>query len=285
MNNSGQGIISLFLIITIFFLGINVGQEQGFLTPFPLICTIFSLFLFFYFIKHETRVNDPLLDLSLFKSSLFSVSLIAAFLIFTCNFFINVLLPFYFEDLRQIPAGTTGIYMMVWPAVMLIATPFSGYFADNFQQENVTLFGLTILAASFFGWRIVDQHTPLLFVSLLLAMGGIGMSFFQTPNNALIMSNAPKKKLGIAGALNALSRNLGMISGTSLVTTILYFAMSQKIGYTITTYPHNHSNIFVYGMHTAFSSAALIITFTWLLTFYRAWITRNKQKKSLTSKK
>lgn len=272
------GIISLFLLITIFFLGINLGQEQGFLKPLPIICSLISLGLLTFFITHENKTNDPLLDLSVFKSALFSVSLIAAFLIFTCNFFINILLPFYFEVLRQVSAGSAGFYLMIWPIIMLLATPFSGYIADHFQQEIVALFGLTILAVSFFGWRIVNQNTPLLFVGLLLALGGIGMSFFQTPNNALIMSNAPKEKLGVAGALNALARNLGMISGTSLVTTILYFAMSQRIGYQITTYPHGHNQIFVYGMQIAFSSATVIICLTWLLTFYRIWMRKREFK-------
>ena len=92
------------------------------------------------------------------------------------------------------------------------------------------------------------------------------------------MSNAPKEKLGVAGALNALARNLGMISGTSLVTTILYFAMSQRIGYQITTYPHGHNQIFVYGMQIAFSSATVIICLTWLLTFYRIWMRKREFK-------
>ncbi|MCP0886602.1 MFS transporter [Ligilactobacillus sp. WILCCON 0076] len=270
------GIVSLFLTISLFFLGVNIGQEQGFIQLIPLSLFVVSALLLAYFIVHELNVKIPLLDLSLFKSSLFTISLIAAFLIFTSNFFINVLLPFYFENLRGLSSGTAGLYMMIWPVTMLVGTPISGYIADKFDQEYVTLFGLTILAISFFGWRMVDANTPLLFVGSLSMIGSIGMSFFQTPNNALIMTNAPKQKLGVAGAMNALARNLGMISGTSLVTTILYFAMSKKIGYTITSYPTHHSEVFVYGMHVAFTSASYIIVITWLLTLYRVWMRLRK---------
>ncbi|EJE97545.1 MFS transporter [Liquorilactobacillus mali] len=270
------GIISLFLTISIFFLGVNIGQEQGFVEIIPLSSFVVSIILLIFFIIHELHTENPLLDLTIFKSSLFTISLVAAFLIFTSNFFINVLLPFYFENLRGISSGTAGIYMMIWPVTMLIGTPISGYIADKFDQEYVTLFGLTVLVLSFFGWRVVNGESSLLFVGCLLVLGGVGMSFFQTPNNALIMTNAPKAKLGVAGALNALARNLGMISGTSLVTTILYFAMSQKIGYTITSYPAHDSSIFVYGMHIAFTSATYIISFTWLLTLYRVWMRAKK---------
>ncbi|MFT9005279.1 MAG: MFS transporter [Liquorilactobacillus hordei] len=272
INFDYLGIISLFLTISIFFLGVNIGQEQGFLEVIPLGLFVGSLILLVYFVVHELHTDKPLLDLTIFKSSLFTISLIAAFLIFTSNFFINVLLPFYFENLRGASSGTSGIYMMIWPVTMLIGTPIAGYIADKFDQEYVTLFGLTVLALSFFGWRVVNEGSSLLSVGMLLILGGVGMSFFQTPNNALIMTNVPRAKLGVAGAMNALARNLGMISGTSLVTTILYFAMSQKIGYTITSYPTHDSSVFVYGMHIAFTSATYIISFTWLLTLYRVWM-------------
>lgn len=271
------GIISLFLTISIFFLGVNIGQEQGFVEAIPMGAFVVSIALLAYFIVHELYTTKPLLDLTIFKSSLFTISLIAAFLIFTSNFFINVLLPFYFENLRGISSGTAGIYMMIWPVTMLIGTPIAGYIADKFDQEYVTLLGLTVLVLSFFGWRVVNGESSLLFVGGLLVLGGVGMSFFQTPNNALIMTNAPKAKLGVAGAMNALARNLGMISGTSLVTTILYFAMSQKIGHTITSYPAHDASVFVYGMHIAFTSATYIISFTWLLTLYRVWMRARKQ--------
>ncbi|MFR6559415.1 MAG: MFS transporter, partial [Weissella confusa] len=101
----------------------------------------------------------------------------------------------------------------------------------------MTLFGLTVLAIVMFTWFFVDGESPMLLIGLLLAGSGFGMAFFQSTNNALIMSNAPQDKLGVAGSLNALSRNLGMITGTTLVTSVLYAAMSAKLGKAITTYP------------------------------------------------
>ena len=263
------GISTLFLFITTFFLAINIGQEQGFLSIIPVTLTVFALIVFVIFIVHELHAEMPLLDLTIFKSKLFTISLVAAFLVFTSNFFINVISPFYFENLKGINAGTAGLFLMVWPISMLIATPISGYIADYFDQEYITLCGLTILGLSYFGWWIADAQTSSLFIVLLLVCGGVGMAFFQTPNNALIMSNAPASKLGVAGSLNALARNLGMITGTSLVTTVLYAAMSKKIGHNITSYPSGHGHIFVYGMHVAFSLAIVLVAITWLITIYR----------------
>ena len=60
------------------------------------------------------------------------------------------------------------------------------------------------------------------------------MGLFQSPNNSLIMSTVPKDKLGIAGSVNGLIRNLGMVCGIALATALLYNRMSYKIGYRVT---------------------------------------------------
>jgi EmrB/QacA subfamily drug resistance transporter len=263
------GAISMFLFIAVLFLGLNIAQVQGFTAPLPLGLIVVAILLFVLFVWQELRDEQPLIDLTIFKSSLFTISLIAAFLVFVTNFFINVLLPFYLESLRGLSTGVSGLYMLLWPVAMLVMAPLAGTAADKFNREYVTLGGLTILAAVMFVWFFVGQDTNMLLVAVLLIGSGIGMAFFQSPNNALIMSTAPQDKLGVAGSLNALSRNLGMITGTTLVTSVLYAAMSSALGQHITTYPTGHPEVFVTGMHVSFVVAGVLLVVTFALTLYR----------------
>jgi MFS family permease len=104
----------------------------------------------------------------------------------------------------------------------------------------------------------------------------IGMGLFQSPNNSLIMSTVPKDKLGIAGSVNALVRNLGMVCGIALATTLLYSMMSSKIGYRVTNYVAGRNDAFIYGMKAVYIAAAIIGLVGALLTFLRL-----KRKKAL----
>lgn len=268
------GAVSLFLFVAVLFLGLNVAQVQGFLAAWPLALIVIAIILFVLFIRHELHAEKPLLDLTIFSSKLFTISLITAFLVFVTNFFINVLMPFYLENLRGLSTGTSGMYMLLWPVAMLVFSALSGTLADKMDREYVTLFGLTVLAIVMFTWFFVDGESPMLLIGLLLAGSGFGMAFFQSPNNALIMSNAPQDKLGVAGSLNALSRNLGIITGTTLVTSVLYAAMSAKLGKAITTYPAHNPEVFVFGMHVAFAVAGVLLVIAFIITFYRVLMRR-----------
>jgi hypothetical protein len=90
------------------------------------------------------------------------------------------------------------------------------------------------------------------------------------------MSNAPRNMLGISGSVNALIRNLGMITGISLSILILYSRMSHKIGYNVSNYVIGRDDVFVYGMKGAYITAASICALGALLTAFRLYNKKNK---------
>ncbi|MCZ0856335.1 hypothetical protein OCL90_14315, partial [Enterococcus faecalis] len=62
---------------------------------------------------------------------------------------------------------------------------------------------------------------------------------FQSPNNTIEMSRVEKQELGVAGSMNSFARNLGMVTGIALSTTILCRGMSEAYGERVTTYLAN----------------------------------------------
>ncbi|MDR3242246.1 MAG: MFS transporter [Lactobacillaceae bacterium] len=271
------GVILFFALISVFFVGINIGQESGFLTLIPVLSYVLSIALFLGFVKWEQTVEFPLLDLSIFKIKLFTLSISTSFLVFASGFFINMLLPFYLQNLRGVHPGEAGIYMMAYPAAMLIGAPISGTVADHFDREFVTLFALTGITLGMVGWMLIGQTTPLFVILLLGAWTGFTTSFFNSPNNAITMSNAPVNQLGVAGSLNALARNLGMISGTTAVTTALYISMSNQMGKQVVAFPTGHPQVFVNGLHFAMFFGVLLVVIAWLLTGYRVLLRLQKK--------
>jgi MFS family permease len=119
------------------------------------------------------------------------------------------------------------------------------------------------------GLANLSEGSSIILVGIYIAMLGLGSGLFQSPNNSLIMSTVPKFQLGIAGSVNALIRNLGMVVGISVATTTLFSVMSAKAGYRITGLIANRADIFIEGMHVVFIGSASICLICAGLTGWR----------------
>lgn len=263
-----------------FFGGIFLGQEQGFLHPVPLVLFAVALLAFLRFLRVETKVRYPLISFQIFQNRMFSLSLFTALLIFSSNFFVNVVIPFYLQNARGLSPSYAGLLMMVFPFTMVLGAPISGYLTDRLGPEILVLWGLGILALSQLLYVFLAIDSPLWFYVVGTAAGGIGNALFQSPNNTMVMSAVTKENFGVAGSLNSFARNFGMVIGIALSTTILYQAMSAKLGKKVTTYIANRPDVFLFGMKITFFGSFLLCLVAFVLTLWRIKKARSRTVKA-----
>jgi len=102
-----------------------------------------------------------------------------------------------------------------------------------------------------------------------IGLVGLGNGIFMSPNNSIVMSSVPVQNLGIAGGINALARELGMIIGISIATTVLFSAMGHYAGHHVTAYLPAHPEIFIDGMRVAFMVSLAICLVATVITGVR----------------
>ena len=83
------------------------------------------------------------------------------------------------------------------------------------------------------------------------------------------MSRIAKTQLGIAGSVNSLIRNIGMVVGITVATSTLFGVMSREAGYRVTGLIPGRPDIFLAGMHIVFVVSASICLIAALLTGWR----------------
>jgi len=172
----------------------------------------------------------------------------------------------------------TGLILMVYPLILTVVAPISGDLSDKIGSEVLTFIGLVLISLGLLLMSILNVDSTLLSMIIFIAIMSVGMGLFQSPNNSLIMSTVSRDKFGIAGSVNALVRNLGMVCGIALATTLLYSMMSSKIGYRVTDYVAGRNDAFIYGMKTVYITAAIVSLVGAILTFLR--LNRKKSKES-----
>lgn len=274
ISKSGQkidkvGFLSFSLFILSLFGGVFLGQEQGFSASLPLFLFALAVVTFILFLSIEKRIQLPLITFSIFNNKIFTMSLFSALLIFSSNFFVNVIIPFYLQNARGMSPSYAGFLMMTFPFLMVIGSPISGYLTDKIGSELLVLLGLSLLVITQLMYVFMEVDTPIWYYILATAIMGLGNSLFQSPNNTMIMSSVAKGNLGVAGSMNSFARNFGMVVGIAFSTTILYHAMSMKMGEKVTTYIPGRADVFIYGMKVTFLGSALICLIALLLTIWR----------------
>lgn len=247
------GFVSFATMIVSFFLAIFWGQEVGYIAPLPGVGYVIAGIALINFVHVEKRFEAPLLPLSIFKIKPFSYGIGAAVLIFIANFFTVILLPFYLEDVRGLSAGQAGGLLVIFPIVMMIIGPIGGVLADRYQPAKIATLGLSLVALSQLGYWLMTSTSSLLVYGAVTVVMAVGTGLFQSPNSDIVMSVVSRDQLGSAGSINALARNIGMVSGTALSTSLLFGVMSVLAHHKVTTYLPAQPQLFITGMHVAFT--------------------------------
>ena len=264
-----SGFACIAIAIMTFFGGIFLGQESGFGSLQSYLLFIIAVVALGLFIMVERKRKSPLIKFAIFKNKIFTLSLLSAVLIFASNFFVNVVIPFYLQDARKLSASYAGLLMMVFPLLMVVGAPLSGYLTDKIGPGILTFGGLLLLCCTSLMYMFLDMNSPIWYYVIATAIMGLGNALFQSPNNTMVMSSVEKQDLGVAGSMNSFARNLGMVIGIALSTTILYRGMSEAYGERVTTYLANRPDIFIVGMRETFFVAFLLCVAAFILTILR----------------
>ena len=261
-------LLFIFTIVPLF-MSLNEGVNIGFTSPIILTGFVIAVICFVLFIIVEKKKSEPLIQLDMFKNKLFSISIFCGFISFVAIFCHNIILPFYLQDLMAFSPMRSGIILMVYPLILTVVAPISGSLSDKIGSEMLTFIGLVVASIGLLLMATLNDNSSVIVMVIFIGIMSIGMGIFQSPNNSLVMSTVPKSKLGIAGSINALVRNLGIVSGIALSTTILYTRMSSKIGYRVNDYVPGRNDVFIYGMRYVYIAAGSICMIGAIITFYR----------------
>ena len=202
-------------------LGLNQGAELGWTSSIVLGLLAGAGLLLALFIFIERHSPEPMLDLSLFRVSLFSTSAASAVLNYICVYSITFLMPFYLIQGRGLNTAQAGLLLTAQPVIMAISAPISGALSDRFGSRKPGMLGMAILSIGLFILSRINAGTGLWLVVLGMALAGLGTGTFISPHPSALMGAAPRRRQGVASGVQATARNFGMVLGIGLAGAIL----------------------------------------------------------------
>ncbi len=185
----------------------------------------------FYMIQRQ--VPEPILDFSLFKIRTFWAANLANFLNFVSYSSLLVLMPFYLEEVLGLDPEHAGFLMSAIPLTVFVIAPISGHLSDRVGTRYLCAIGALVSAVTLLlmgglvGTGLQDSSSQLRVVIALLAVG-LSSGLFQSPNNVALLSSIQQDKLGVASAIMATIRNLGLVTGTGIAAKVFSWRHSES---------------------------------------------------------
>jgi MFS family permease len=172
------------------------------------------------FVVIETRVAEPMIQLSLFRIRAFTAGNVAAFAVSIARgglqfmliiWLQGIWLPLHGYDYSDTPLWA-GIFLLPLTAGFLVSGPLAGTLSDRFGSRGMATGGMVVFGGSLIGLMLLPVSFSYWVFALLLAANGIGSGMFAAPNTSSMMGSVPPSQRGVASGMRATFQN----SGTAL---------------------------------------------------------------------
>ncbi len=230
------GLISLLVGITY---GIEPfgNSTMGWTNPSVLTEIGLGLVLLGLFLYLETKVDNPMFRLTLFRIRAFAAGNVASLLASLGRGGIMFMLIIWLQGIWLPEHGYSfastplwaGIYMLPLTVGFLVAGPVSGYLSDHYGARPFATGGMLLAALSFGLLELLpaDFSYPV-FASLLL-LTGLAMGLFASPNRAGIMNSLPATQRGAGSGMTATFQNSAQVLSIGIFFTLIITGLASQL--------------------------------------------------------
>ena len=191
----------------------------------------------------ETRVAEPLFQLSLFRIRAFTAGNLAGLAVSIARgglqfmlviWLQGIWLPLHGYDYSVTPLWA-GIFLLPLTAGFLVSGPVAGTLSDRFGTRGIASAGMLVFGGSFIGLMLLPVDFPYWAFALLIAANGIGSGMFAAPNSSSIMSSVPARYRGVASGMRATFQNSGTAVSIGVFFSLMIAGLANSLPAALTS--------------------------------------------------
>ena len=171
----------------------------------------------------ELTDDNPVVDVSLFKSRNFTVGCVSTSLAFLVYSGTVVLIPLLLQQVYNYTATWAGLAAAPVGLLPILLAPIIGKFGNKIDMRILITVSFMVYALTFY-WRAVTFEPEMTFMDVALPqfVQGLAVACFFMPLTTITLSGLPPEKMASASSLFNFLRTLDGSIGTSLTTFIWY---------------------------------------------------------------
>lgn len=219
------GTLFLGLTLAAYALALTAGGEHFDRVRPILILAAFVCGGLFLFV--EARASAPLIHLAAFRDVGLSTGLIMTALVATVMMATLVVGPFYLSRGLGLEEMMVGAVMSIGPGVSILCGVPAGRIVDRLGASATDTAGLAVMAAGVLALIVLPSMVGIAGYIAAIALLAPGYQLFQAANNTSVMAGVAQDRRGVVSGLLSLSRNLGFITGASVMGALFAFASAR----------------------------------------------------------
>jgi EmrB/QacA subfamily drug resistance transporter len=210
-------------------LALSEGEDWGWTSyPVLILFTLGGLALAL-FVVIELEVDEPMLNVRVFKYWAFTNSLILIAVLSVGLFGVLFFIPLFLQQTQGLGAFDTGLLLLPQAVVMGVLMPFAGRIYDRFGPRYPAVIGLSILAIG--TWMLRDLSVTSSWTDLrwILMFRAIGMGLAMMPIMTGGISAVPPDQVSGASAFNNVTQRTAAAMGLAALTALLGSRQAQQL--------------------------------------------------------
>jgi MFS family permease len=219
------------------------GHPTGWTNPWIIGGLVGGVVMLIVFCVFETKIAEPMFQMSLFKIRAFAAGNLASLLgsiargglqFVLVIWLAGIWLPLHGYDFAVTPLWA-GIYMLPLTAGFLIAGPISGALSDRYGPRPFATAGLLLATLCFVGLILLPVDFPYPLFALLIFGNGVGSGLFASPNTSAIMSAVPARHRGSASGMRSTFQNSGMALSIGIFFSLMIAGLASGLPKALTS--------------------------------------------------
>jgi EmrB/QacA subfamily drug resistance transporter len=237
-------------------LAIHEGPEQGWLEPITLASLFVGVAALLTFIRWERRIDEPLLDVSVFSNRTLSAGAFSLAVMFAVIFGLFVVMVQFLQAVLGLSAIQSALGLLPMIIMMMALSPNAPKISERLGYRRTMVASLTVMAGAL-GWLAMISSDPS-YLDVLpgLVVVGAALGVAMTPSTTAITESLPAEKQGVASALNDTVREFGGAIGVALIGSVLASGYRSSIAETADTLPGELGQLAEEGIGGAYVAAS-----------------------------
>lgn len=173
------------------------------------------------FIWHQSKMDKPFLDMSVFKSKQFTITTILVSLAMMAMIGVEMVLPIYMQNIRGLTPLHSGLILLPGALMMGIVSPIAGAFYDKHGAKRLAITGFTILIIGTVPLVYLTADTPTLYITALYTLRMFGIAMTMMPLTASAMGALSPQTAAQGTAANNTMRQVASSLGTAVLASVM----------------------------------------------------------------